>query len=590
MGRRLGLIIGVNNYQDPAFKPLQFAETDARALAQWLVNARGGRWNPADVQLVLGAEATHELIETLLSQLCLHMATSEDLVFIYFASNAFIDQASGEGYLACSNTHYLRGSSGVHLLSLVGQIMAQSSAAQILCVLDCFQFGATWNMRKSTPFDFKPLLGPMLQNALQQMQGRLLYCSCRGSEISPERNEKSLGQFMYRLIMGVSGPALDPASGQVTLQRLHAFLSERLGDQQRPQVFGLEQRQVVLVGEMPSFKTGALSGGGLASAGNPTAPATGGLSFSPSASNAQVPLAGQNVPPGMGQASLATLEQNRLQQCQAMINQARQMAQMQNFQQALSIAETVLQMAPDYTDALILKGQLLGSNQQFQEALATVKHLVQIDPTNALGWSMAAALLANTNQYQEAMSAVDRSLALDPTNSETYSIKEMIREKLAEEQADSGKRSRLLAQEAPQQAEGGSFWLMAIIHIGALLLGIAGAFLELLKPGTPKIVAFAMESIALALLIVNAFRGSYRAGFTRVLLVFFFSAVTLGALAMLYLFKPAYNFLMNRIATSSILMIPLAFIVIWMAAAALLPLLAALLGWIIGAVARRRQA
>src|SRR6266566_6679528 len=70
LGKRLALIIGINNYQDTTFQPLQFAENDARALAQWLVNSRGGKWNPSDVQLLLGEQATSKLTETLIIQLC----------------------------------------------------------------------------------------------------------------------------------------------------------------------------------------------------------------------------------------------------------------------------------------------------------------------------------------------------------------------------------------------------------------------------------------------------------------------------------------------------------------------------------------
>ncbi len=257
MGRRLGLIIGVNSYQDLTFRPLQFAETDARALAQWLVHNRGGNWNPADVQVLQGAEATRELVESLIAQLCLQMATSEDLVLLYFAGYAFVDQVSGEGYLACHNTRYQQSGSGINLLALVSQIMARSPAAQIFCVLDCFQFGSVWNMRRASAFDYKPLLGPTLLNGLQQMQGRLLYCTCRGNDGLPEVGERNLGSFMYRTIMGVGGPAIDQATGQITLQRLHAYLSERLNEQHKPQVFGQETRPLVLVGEMPSFKTGA---------------------------------------------------------------------------------------------------------------------------------------------------------------------------------------------------------------------------------------------------------------------------------------------------------------------------------------------
>src|SRR5437588_7083059 len=100
MGRRLGIIVGANSYLDPAFRPLQFAENDARALAQWLVNVKGGKWTPSDVQLVLGELATRDLIESLLTQMCVTIAEPEDLVLIYFAGHAFAHKSTGQGYLA----------------------------------------------------------------------------------------------------------------------------------------------------------------------------------------------------------------------------------------------------------------------------------------------------------------------------------------------------------------------------------------------------------------------------------------------------------------------------------------------------------
>ncbi len=106
MGRRLGLIIGVNNYQDTTFQPLQYAENDARAFAQWLVNVKGGAWSPGDVQLVQGSHATKELMESLIAQMCLTLAEPEDVVLLYFAGHAFLDERNGDGYLALSNTQY----------------------------------------------------------------------------------------------------------------------------------------------------------------------------------------------------------------------------------------------------------------------------------------------------------------------------------------------------------------------------------------------------------------------------------------------------------------------------------------------------
>lgn len=583
MGKRLGLIIGVNAYQDATFRPLQLAETDARALAQWLVHGRGGNWNPADVQVLLGTEATRELTENLIGQLCLQRAGPEDLVVIYFAGYAFVDQVSGDGYLACSNTRYQQSGSGIHVFSLVSQVMAQSSAAQILCILDCFQFGSLWDRRRGTPFDYKPLLGPIVQSGLQQIQGRLLYCTCRGSEMAPEAGEKNLGSFMYRLIMGVGGPAVDPATGQVTLQGLHTFLSQRLDDQHRPQVFGREPRPLVLVGEMPSFGARALNDASTLAQLSPSASGLAGLP----------PLEQAGPSFGLGQGAP---DQNLLMQCQQMLNQAKQLLQMQNLQQAYQLTETILQMNPLFIDGLILKGQILGSIGQFQEALDTVKRVVELDPNNALGWSMAAALLANTGQFPEAMLAVDRSLSIDPSNSETVSLKEMIREKLAEAQLDTGNRSRLRSPEQKPRDNARSFALAAGIQLVALIAGVAGAFLPLLLPPTssaPKIASLLLESISLAILIVNGWRGAYLYGVKRFLITLVFSLLAGGLfgglILSLYKTTPLSGFLIRHLSSSFSMLTPLAVLTLWLVAAATLPLLSALVGLIAGIIARARR-
>jgi tetratricopeptide (TPR) repeat protein len=587
VGRHLGLIIGVNTYQDATFRPLRCAETDAKALAQWLVHARGGKWSPADVQVMSGTEVTRELVGTLTSHLCLNIATSEDLILIYFAGYAYIDPVNGESYLACNDTHYQQSGSGFPLQSLINQMMARSPAAQILCILDCVQIGPIWNTRRSSPFDYKPLFGPTLQNSLQQMQGRLFYCTCRGTEIAPEVVEKNLGSFMYRMIMGVGGPAIDPTTGQITLQHLHAFLAEKLSEQQRPQVFGQEQRPLVLVGELPSFKkSGALNSaipGSPLSSTNPS----GQLAGTPMPAMASAVAQLDPSASGLGRNT----EQSRQQQCQQLLQQARQLVQVPNLQQAYQVVETILQINPQFVEALILKGQILGTTGQFQEALTTVKQVVQVDPNNALGWSMAAALLTNTGQLQEGMSAADRSLSLDPTNSETLSIKETIRERLAEMDVDTGKRSRLQAPQKKSRGGPKSVALALAIQVVALLIGTLGAFLLLFKPGLPISVGFALESIGLALLIVNATRGAYLYGVSRVAITLFFSVVTLGSLGAIYKVRAIYDLLLRHVGASFSLLTPLIFLVGWLVAAALLPFLLSLVGWLVGAIVglRRRQ-
>src|ERR1700680_175064 len=260
VGRRLGLLVGINNYQDTTFRPLQYAETDAKTFTQWLVDARGGNWKPADVHVTLGMECTKERLEAQLPQLCTPAANAGDLVLIYFAGHAFIDETSGEGYLAGSNTIYRQPASAIHLLSLMRRALAASSAAQIILMLDCFQTGTAWNRSRSAPFDFQPLIGPGLQKALQQSQGRIFYCSCRGNDLTPEVGEKGVGLVLYRTIVGLSGPAKDSSTGQITLQQLYTYLTSKPGAQHQPQIFGQEARPIMLVGDMPALDAAAPTG------------------------------------------------------------------------------------------------------------------------------------------------------------------------------------------------------------------------------------------------------------------------------------------------------------------------------------------
>src|SRR5258708_39517773 len=115
-------------------------------------------------------------------------------------------------------------------------------------------------MRRSSPFDAKLLLGPNILNPLQQTGDRFIICSCRGNERAPETGEKGLGSFIYRLILGLCGPASEPTTNQITLQRLQAFLLKSLGEQQRPQLFSQERIPLVLVGDMHSLSTPHISG------------------------------------------------------------------------------------------------------------------------------------------------------------------------------------------------------------------------------------------------------------------------------------------------------------------------------------------
>src|SRR5579859_8185794 len=138
--------------------------------------------------------------------------------------------------------------------------MGSSRASHIVFIPDCFKKGRAWRMQRSSSYDCKPLLGPTILNALQQVGNLLICCSCRGNELAPESGVKNLGNFAYQMIFGLCGPANDPATNQITLSRLYAFLNSTLHEQQRPHLFGQESTPMVLVGNMPALVSSQSSG------------------------------------------------------------------------------------------------------------------------------------------------------------------------------------------------------------------------------------------------------------------------------------------------------------------------------------------
>jgi len=597
VGRRLGLCVGINNYQDPTFRPLQFAETDAKAFAQWLLDPRGGAWNPTDLSVTTGQEAMKERLEAQLMQLCVHAADSGDLIFIYFAGHAFVDDASGEGYLAGSNTIYSQPGSALSLSRLARQALGLSRAAQVILMLDCFQTGFAWNQRRASPFDFQPLIGPTLQQVLQQSQGRIVYCTCRGNDMAPEVGEKGLGAALYRTVVGLSGPAKDSVTGQITLQQLYAYTASKTSAQHQPQIFGQEPRPIVLVGAMPTLSPAIPSFSPVRTSASSTGQFTfqgvgesGPLVEQP-AHYAGVTTTDQLAPstPPSGQLSLSVMELNRQQQSMKLILQARQAISMQNITEALGLVEQVLQMNPTYVDALTLKGQILGSTGRFQEALTTVEQLLQIDPNNALAWSLQAALLMNTGRPSEASSAIERSLALNPQNPEAQAIRESIQASLIRPPDNTWQPSASRSQSVSRRNNAKSFLLSAALQLFALLIGSAGAAILVLQPHLPIIIGFVLESLGLSMLCILAARGAFLHGAGRLVFTFLLCLLSAGILGGVYRF--GYHSLINRLILFPPLIVPVLFLALWLIAAAVLPLLLGIGGFIGGLAlgVRRKQ-
>jgi tetratricopeptide (TPR) repeat protein len=248
--------------------------------------------------------------------------------------------------------------------------------------------------------------------------------------------------------------------------------------------------------------------------------------------------------------------------------------------EAFTTVEQVLQDEPTNVTALILKGQILGTLGRFQEALSVVEQIVRIDAKNPLAWSMRAVLLTNLGQFLDALPAVERSIELDPRNPETHAIKATIMANLTPTRDGIRRSQHPAALRAKRRGGPRSFFISVGIQLFALTIGIIGTALPILQPDLPIAVAFLLESLGLALLCVNAARGSYLYGTTRFLLTLLTSAISACLLGGLYKF--GYYRVMQVLKGHPSLLGPMLFLVLWLALASTAPLLFAFAGLIVG--------
>ena len=251
MRHSFALLVGIDHYADDTnFQSLPFAQADAHALYQLLIDPEGGGWSFEDVVYLESANATRDELESQLRDLFLVRAQPDDLVLFYFAGYAFLDAATGDGYLALHNTTPERPVTGLHLPTLVDHYLYDSRAGHILTLLDVAHTGPVWQPSRSqaTADDANILFGQSLQD-LPRTRGRVILTSHRSVEVSQEQMERGQGVFMGHLLDAFEGKAANPRTGRITLGTLYDYLDEQIGQDEAayPQKFGNEHGSMTLI-------------------------------------------------------------------------------------------------------------------------------------------------------------------------------------------------------------------------------------------------------------------------------------------------------------------------------------------------------
>ena len=224
------VIIGLNKYEDSEIRMLEYADADARAFCQFLVEKIG--FNKNNIRLLINEEATKRNIESAISNWLFKKVDEKSLVIIFF---------TGHGGLETDYTEIEKDGVAKYLLPYDAKLDELFSSAvsnrrfdellltirsdKMVIFLDsCYsggisKAGRAIGLREITEDPYEQIKGG---------SGRFVIAASKPDQRSYEDSSIRHGIFTYHLLRGLSGEADFDKDGYVYNMELFNYLSNEI--------------------------------------------------------------------------------------------------------------------------------------------------------------------------------------------------------------------------------------------------------------------------------------------------------------------------------------------------------------------------
>ncbi len=220
MGKRVAIVIAVEDYSDSRIKKVGYAEADAKGFAAGLEIP-----GPVDKVILLSAKATKTSIN---SKIRLHVKSlsDEDELFLFYAGHGFSKNA--RNYITCHDTDLDDLADTSISLQSILNVCAKSSCKRIALFLDSCESGIA-----DLP-EVRGIYAEMSESELKEFfdvaEYRVCFASCKTSEYSYSSDKLKHGVWTYQIIEALQGndPLALEKGRYVTANSLQNYVAKEL--------------------------------------------------------------------------------------------------------------------------------------------------------------------------------------------------------------------------------------------------------------------------------------------------------------------------------------------------------------------------
>jgi len=222
-GRRRAVIMGVSRYRHPdqGLRNLAFADRDAAAFRDFLIDPAGAGLDAEDVSFLINEDATLERVRAAFQSLT--RAAADDMIFIYVAAHAVADPADRRSIFLL--THDSRPdamqSSAIPMTEIEDLYARAIKARSVATFVDTARMAGLVTGSSGAQHN----LSHQYWMRYAGVGGRFVLAAADVGETSAEVEALRSGAFTHALVRGLRGEAESQRDGTITASELRSFVN-----------------------------------------------------------------------------------------------------------------------------------------------------------------------------------------------------------------------------------------------------------------------------------------------------------------------------------------------------------------------------